>query len=153
MTISPVPKPSSAHSDLQRDLCRWLEQGPHEKWIAFKELDMDLRGRDPNTQRADVWALRWREPLRIHVYECKVSRADFLSDINSGKWEGYGCHYFYFVTPKGLLTLDDIPDGVGWVEQTKGGFRVRRTGHHNKIYHPSEGLLLACIKKQATYGG
>ena len=37
----------------------------------------------------------------VSVFEVKVSRADFLSDIRSEKWRGYlpHCNRFYFALP------------------------------------------------------
>ncbi len=47
----------------------------------------------------------------VSIYEVKVSRADFLSDIKSGKWRGYlpHCHRIYFATPAGLVDKKEIP--------------------------------------------
>lgn len=40
----------------------------------------------------------------ITIYEVKSNRADFLSEIKSGKWKKYlpHCHRFYFAMPKGI---------------------------------------------------
>ena len=156
-----VPKPSSAHSDLQRDLCRYLEQRVSPPWITLQEMDLGLRGNNTHwtgsVQRADVLAIRWTAPLRIHIYEIKVSRSDFQSDIKSGKWEGYleHCHLFFFVTPHGMVQRDEIPEGIGWVEVSKRGknFPTRLTGALNHDYSPSEDEWFAIVKKQAKYGG
>ena len=148
-------KPNSAHADLQEDVCRYLEQAS-PPWITFKEMDLGLRGENANVQRADVLALKWTEPV-AHIYEVKVSRADFLSDKNSGKWEGYlfNCQLFFFATPHGLITKEDVPEGAGWVEQTERGnnFRRRLTGAENGNYHIGEDQWFALVKKQAVYGG
>lgn len=154
--VYPVPKPSSAHSDLQRDLCRYLQRDAPRKFIPLKEMDLGLRIRDASVQRADVWALRWIDPIVIHIYEVKVSRSDFQSDINSGKWEGYinQCHWFFFVTPYGLVTKDEIPERAGWLEQRKSGkgFKVLN-GIENPGFIPAGEMWAAVVKKQATYGG
>ncbi len=105
-------------------------------------------------------ALHWTE------YEIKVSRADFLADFEKRKnsyspgaakkhdvFQGldeninnnYGTHrkipipkQFYFVTPRGLLTLEDIPSGYGLIEfnseasSYRGGMSVTRVAAVNK---------------------
>ena len=63
----------------------------------------------PGYLRFDAVAIKksWSKPL-ITGYEIKVSRFDFLRDK---KWPGYQayCHEFYFVSPPGVVTLDDLP--------------------------------------------
>ncbi len=151
-------KPNSAHADLQEDLCTYLSKRVSPPWIALQEMDLGLRGNNArwtgSVQRADVFAIRWTSPLRIHIYEVKVSRADFKGD---SKWEGYlkHCHLFFFVTPNGMIERDEIPEGAGWVEASKRGksFPTRLTGALNHNYTPSEDQWFAITKKQATYGG
>lgn len=55
----------------------------------------------------------WTQPC-VTIYEIKISRSDFLSDI---KWPAYKkyCNRLYFVCPKGLITPDEISDGVGLI--------------------------------------
>ena len=121
-------------------------------------MDLGLRGRHygDGVQRADVYAIKWTEPLRIHIYEVKSSRADFQRDVKSGKWEGYleHCHLFFFVTPYDMIERKEIPEGAGWLEASKRGksFPTRLTGALNKEYTPSEAQWFALVKKQATYG-
>ena len=64
----------------------------------------------------------------ITIYECKVSRSDFLSDIRTGKWKGYldHCHAFAFVTKKGVTDLQEIPDNAGLIFYADRGFYTRK---------------------------
>lgn len=63
--------------------------------------------------RMDGWAMTksWAHPC-VCAYEIKVSRSDFIAD---NKWPGYlpYCNQFYFVTPKGLIDLTEIPEQAG----------------------------------------
>lgn len=55
------------------------------------------------------------EKSRPWTHEVKVSRADFLSDIRSGKWRQYtafSCRVF-FAAPKGLIRVDELPAEAG----------------------------------------
>ena len=62
-------------------------------------------------------------------FEIKLTKADFLNDkdkiiyikrkqINKHKLyeQGGGSAMFYFVAPKGILTIDDIPEWAGLIE-------------------------------------
>lgn len=159
--IIPVPKPSKAHSELQRDLERYLVSGS-PPWIIFKEMDLTdemypFDGvENPGLQRADLYAISWRNPVQVCIYECKVSRSDFQRDVRSGKYLGYleHCNLFYFATPYGLITKDEVPEGCGWIQQNKQHrrFRVRSTGDLNRSYKPSVAQLLACVKKKEKTG-
>jgi len=84
--------------------------------------------------------------LMYTEYEIKVSRSDFKNDFNKvsskygngvnkhkyyaervfRKWRGSNIprpKYFYFVTPKGLLNLSDVPDHCGLLEL--GTFKLK----------------------------
>jgi len=63
--------------------------------------------------RMDVWTMtRSWSNMRIIGYEVKVSRQDFKQDE---KWPSYlsMCNQLYFVCPKDLIRLEEIPEGVG----------------------------------------
>jgi hypothetical protein len=47
-------------------------------------------------------------------YEIKVSRSDFLRD---DKWQEYlpVCTSFYFAVPHGLITPNELPEGIGLI--------------------------------------
>jgi DNA repair MmcB-like protein len=63
--------------------------------------------------RMDGWAMvkSWANPC-VLAYEIKVSRSDFVAD---NKWPGYlpYCNQFYFVMPKDLIDLSEVPEQVG----------------------------------------
>jgi hypothetical protein len=63
----------------------------------------------------------------ISEYEIKISKSDFKADfkkdkkhdlLNAGK---LSCNRYYFVTPKGLLEITDIPKYAGWYEYSESG--------------------------------
>lgn len=55
----------------------------------------------------------WTKP-HVNIYEIKTSRSDFLSDV---KWPRYRefCNWFWFACPLGLITPDELSDGVGLI--------------------------------------
>lgn len=80
----------------------------------------------------------------LFEFEVKLTKADFLKDkdkiisinrkrINKHKLyeQGGGSAMFYFVAPKGILTIDDIPEWAGLIEVTTREY-------------PKYGTLLVC---------
>ena len=64
----------------------------------------------------------------VTAYECKVTRADFRSDVRSGKWQAYAefSHRLFWAAPRGLLKPEDLPEGTGLVQLGEtGGWRAR----------------------------
>ncbi|HEY1035568.1 MAG TPA: hypothetical protein VGE09_11365 [Pseudoxanthomonas sp.] len=76
--------------------------------------------------RPDVYTL---EPtftrIKAVAYEVKISRADFLSDVQAGKALGYLVYAgaLVFATPKGLVRKDELPNGAGLIERGDTGWR------------------------------
>ncbi|HEY4052192.1 MAG TPA: hypothetical protein VGL74_00520 [Terriglobales bacterium] len=64
-------------------------------------------------------AIGWKRGCHSVVVECKVSRADFLSDrvkaFRQKPETGMGCERFY-LAPAGLLRPDELPPGWGLLE-------------------------------------
>lgn len=97
-----------------------------EKWlwrqgcgVVFAELSTLATPETPD-------AIGFRTTTSILV-ECKASRADFLADKNKpfrrDPSRGMGDWRFY-MTPKGLVAKDELPEGWGLIEVGKS---VRRT--------------------------
>jgi len=65
-----------------------------------------------NLIRLDMFA--W-QPDKTWGYEIKVTKNDFKTD---NKWQTYlnYCDFFYFVAPKGLIDLEELPEKVGLIE-------------------------------------
>lgn len=71
-------------------------------------------------------------------YEIKVSRSDFLGD---NKWHLYlqYCNEFFFVVPKGLVSKDELPEGVGLIyydPDAKQELRTVKKAQYRKIEEP-----------------
>jgi len=58
-------------------------------------------------------------------FEIKISRSDFFNDkkktcgkISKAEYlrSGKGCNYFYYVVPKGLIKLSEVPEYAGLIE-------------------------------------
>ena len=69
---------------------------------------------------------------KLTAYEVKVSRADFQSDMRSGKWLRYQevTNRVLFAVPKGLVDPKEVPSGAGlivWNPERKA-WRCLRAG-------------------------
>jgi len=56
--------------------------------------------------------------LTRSAFEVKVSRSDFLRELqtpNKYKWCLESFHEFWFVAPKDVIQLAEIPKGIGWL--------------------------------------
>lgn len=64
--------------------------------------------------RFDVLGIN-RNKREIRIFEIKSCRQDFVADK---KWQKYlpFCTHFAFAAPRGVISPDELPDGVGLVE-------------------------------------
>lgn len=74
--------------------------------------------------RFDALVIRksWAHPAVIG-YEIKVSRQDFIHDV---KWVDYleYCNEFYFVSPPGIIAVNEVSDDVGLYWTSGAGNKV-----------------------------
>ena len=94
-------------------------------------------------------------------YEIKISKADFEKDFQKGshypttkhdRMKSGECwsNYFYFVTPKGLIPIESIPEYAGLIEwdETTGKFvtiKVAKKLTKEKFYKGKEYKLLMTL--------
>ena len=86
----------------------------------------------------------------VAIYEVKVSRADFLSDIRSEKWRAYlpHCHRFYFATLPDVCTKHDIPAEAGWMVRTDKTWTTRKAAKSRQVEVPVETLQALIFARQ-----
>lgn len=89
----------------------------------------------------------WVNPL-ITGYEVKVSRNDFLRDE---KWPAYlqYCHQFYFVSPAGVIEMEDLSEGIGLIHYNpeKKTLRTKRKSNIRHIEMPLDMLYYLVIAR------
>lgn len=105
----------------------------------------------PGTQFADVVVVKPSfSRFCLSIYEIKVSRADFQSDIRSGKYKGYlsHSHRLYFATPAGMVTKDEIPEEAGWIARGPSGWKVMKAAPAREINIPEKTMMSLIFKKQ-----
>ncbi len=112
------------HRELAEDLAmtkdtRYIEVAMGSKWMTR-----------PAPPIADVVVVRPSYTrFCIDIYEVKQSRADFLSDIRSKKWQSYlpFCHRFYFAAPSGIIKKEDTPADCGLIIRGDTGWKVMQS--------------------------
>ena len=111
------------HDDLAEDLA--IAIGP----TPFLNVHLGSNWLQQHVQRADVITVKPSYTrFCVAIYEIKVSRSDFQSDIRSDKWRGYldHCHRFYFAAPAGMLKKDEIPPEAGLIVRGPKGWQVQK---------------------------
>jgi hypothetical protein len=121
-----------AHDDLQADLAQTRAQAGD---IVVQKLGLGPWG---GHAQADIATIRpsWTTPLPT-IYEIKVSRSDFLSDVQSGKYKKYLPYVqrLYFAVPKGLVTTKEVPENIGLCWRGPKGWYTRQAP---RMIHPHE---------------
>lgn len=67
----------------------------------------------------------WEFTGKSAVIECKVTRSDFLADRKKEhrQKDGLG-NLRYFAVPKGLIRVDELPEGWGLIQTSGNGMRM-----------------------------
>lgn len=110
------------HNGLLRDLADHCRQ---QGRLVFTDQLMGPAG----SCRPDVLAInksytRWNPT----VYEIKVSRSDFLSDVKSGKWAKYydAASAVSFAVPAGLVKKTEVPEKAGLIIRHDNAWRYAK---------------------------
>lgn len=78
-----------------------------------------------------MWASKG---LSRSAFEVKVSRSDFLNELQHPEkhaWCKEGFHFFWFIAPKDIIQLEELPDGIGWMYPRGNKLCVARQAKHN----------------------
>lgn len=114
-----------SHDALAEDLAAHLA-GYSVPMVVWTDMQLGPAG----SARPDVYAIeKTYTALRARVFEVKVSRADFLSDVTSGKYLRYSAFAgsITFATPAGLITKAEVPKGCGLITRSpEGVWRYQR---------------------------
>lgn len=99
---------------------RLFERYGTEKFQCFSELRLGS-GYGFHERRIDFLVIDCAPSRgnKIIAYEVKVSRADFRNDITNEKKQRGAKLYsneFYFIAPKGVIPLEEVPDWAGLQE-------------------------------------
>jgi hypothetical protein len=117
-----VPAKPMTHGALASSLAKFLSGRCGDYRITWENLEFAEWSAGNSYQcRPDVFSIK--PALRLKncqpwTHEVKATRADFFSDLRSGKWQNYrrfSCRVF-FAVPEGLVQPNEVPEGCGlWV--------------------------------------
>ncbi|MBZ5707353.1 MAG: hypothetical protein LAN63_18555 [Acidobacteriia bacterium] len=99
-------------------------------------------------------AIGWKRACHSVLIECKISRADFLADrdkpFRRTPEVGVGCERFY-LAPKGLIRVDELPCGWGLLECRNRKVELVRAAARNLRtavgFRYEMNLLLASLRR------
>jgi hypothetical protein len=100
-------------------------------------------------------AIGWKGMNRSVVIECKASRSDFLADATKPfrlkPEEGLGCERFY-LAPRGVIGLEELPADWGLLEYAKKSISVARKASRKDLRSAiglmkEMNLLLASLRR------
>lgn len=148
----------AVHSSLGARLGAHLRSKGMMTWegASFLNPSMGL-DREWSEVRPDVFACR--KSLRAsgahpEIYEVKVSRADFFSDLaKPAKRAGYIdlAEAFYYACPEGLIQREEVPPGVGLVHESASGvFRVVKKAKRKRGFVIVPDTLMCLVLRRAS---
>lgn len=96
------------------------------EWVYLQELRIGGGYGKDSEQRLDGFAIAYApsKQNRAIVYEVKVSRSDFMSEIKKPIKRRRGLAYsneFYFVCPQGMVKVEEVPPECGLIEVSEQG--------------------------------
>lgn len=99
-----------------------------------------------------VFSLWPSKGLTRSAFEIKVARSDFIHELQNAKkhqWAKDSFHEFWFVAPKGIVQIDELPDGVGLMESRSSKLVIKK--HCRRNDKPIlDDLLLAAFMRAAN---
>lgn len=113
-------------SDINRAISVKYSDPQWRVWFEVSQSTGSFSGRRADAVVMNIWPSKG---YQLNVFEVKVSRSDFRSEMNDlTKWRAVGKYadFFWLACPVGLVKADEAPEGWGLMELTKGGLRVKK---------------------------
>lgn len=147
----------SPHHDLGSRLSTYLRSKTKITWenIEFKIETFDKNGvRNLYVARPDVFSLNLtynEEKISPTVYEVKVNRADFLTDLKKPEKRGAYqeiCECMYYVCKEGLIKIEEVPIECGLIyEMADGTFKTVKRVKKKKVKISNSHFMNLIVKK------
>ncbi len=143
------------------EICAQLDAkhcDPQKSMIAF-EVANGTGG--ASTRRADAVSMGFwpSNGMEIVGYEIKVSRADWLNEIKQPEKSqsiSQFCDRWYLVAPQGVLGIDELPKGWGYIQATQKSLRTKVKAPKRDTITPDiffqASLLRSVTKKYSNEG-
>jgi hypothetical protein len=131
------------------------ERHSDPEWMFFENLHAP--GDPAKTRYLDGFAFNlWASKKYLCVgYEIKVSRGDLLAELvkePEKREAGLAvCNQFYYVVPKGLIDLKELPKDCGLIEANAGGLRMKLAAPYRKVEPPGLPFIVAMFQRLKDY--
>lgn len=143
----------SLHYQLCCECAKWLRARKNcERWETpwkYIAVEQNVYG----TENADVWATNGWSSI---VVEVKTSRADFHADFKkkyrTDVWrDQVPGNYRYFLTPKGLISSEELPENHGLLEWD--GNKISRVvpASYRKVTNRADLIYLSSILRRENF--
>jgi len=100
---------------------------------------------------AMVFSMWPSDGIHREAFEVKVSRSDFLSEINNphkNAWFMDNSHMFWYVTAPGVVNAaDEVPEGCGWMLAQKGRLVVKKQATKRGVDNTISGDFFAAVAR------
>lgn len=129
------------HAPTEEAIVKLLEmRHSTDGWATFP----NLRAGTGFASRGEQWARRidffafntWPSSRFLSIaYEIKVSRADFFRELEQPDKRTFAekvAAECYFAAPAGMVRPDEIPEGWGLLEVTRGGLRRKKAARQRR---------------------
>lgn len=87
--------------------------------------------------------------LTRRAFEIKVSRGDFLRELkhpDKYQWCRQFFHEFWYVAPKDVIKIEELPEGVGWLYPAGSRLSTARQASHNRKPELNDTLLASFLR-------
>lgn len=145
-----MSKTDSLHYKLCCEGAKWLNNRP---WSGYKYVAVELIC--ASSDNPDIWGTNGFSSAMIEV---KVSRSDFLNDKKKfvrqpeNAVHAVGNHRYY-LCPKGIINIDDLPEGWGLLWYDKGEISIIKEAAYLKTYNRGELSILSSIMRREGIKG
>lgn len=95
-------------------------------WFEVSQGTGAMSGRRADAVVMNIWPSK---AYQLHVFEVKVSRADFkqeMTDLTKSDAIGRYADFFWLAAPAGLVAVEEVPEAWGLMVLTKGGMRIKK---------------------------
>jgi hypothetical protein len=147
-TTKTKSKPIETH----RDLCFSLAEAKGTNFIEVPLGSVWLSKEGLGV--ADVISIDYSYVKFImNIFECKVTRSDFIQDLKSKKYEKYlpYCNRFYYACLSGITIAEEMPPDVGLMIKGDDGWRTVKAAKKRVVDIPQEALLSMLFFKGRVY--
>ena len=83
------------------------------------------------------------------AFEVKISRSDFLRELNNPekyKWCFKYFHEFWYVAPKNVIQIEELPAGAGFLYPAGSRLNTGRQATHNQNPEMNDAFLCSCLR-------